>query len=133
MKALAISIAFSLILIAGLAVFGLNYYLNSTKTAVNTANKSGANLQDTSDPTKLALDVKTQTDLKAIQTGLSIYYAENSYYPFSLQELIDNNSLSSIEVNSFSYTRCDADTIVVAKSGNGFKLDGGNQTTELTC
>jgi len=111
----------------------LNYYTNSIRSTTSQANKSGANLEETSDPINLATDVKTQVDLKNIQTSLAIYFSEYSYYPISLQELVTNGTLVDMDLSSFTYQRCDADTVVVKSGNGGFKLDLDSVSSDLSC
>ncbi len=131
--ALLLSIVISVLIAALLTVVGLNYYSNSTSSTVKLANKSGANLKETTDPTSLASDVKTQVELKSIQTGLTVYFSEYGYYPIDLGELKTNGSLNDIDVRAINYTRCDSDTVVVKKGSGGFKLENDQLTSGLSC
>ena len=131
--ALVISIVISVLTIAALTIVGINYYTNSISSTAKVANKSGANLEETNDPTALAIDVKTQVDLMNIQTSLAIYFSEYGYYPVGLQELLTGGYLNEIDLNGFIYQRCDGDTVVVTSGSSGFKLDSDRQTSELSC
>lgn len=133
MKAVAISILISALLFIILVTVSLNFYTNSIRSTTTSANKSGANLQETSNPTNLATDVKTQVDLKNIQTGLTIYFSEFGYYPIDLQELVESGSLNEIDSSKFTYLRCDSDTVVVKTGNGGFKLDQEKLSNELGC
>lgn len=133
MKAVAISILISAVLLVALVVFSLNFYTNSIRSTTTSANNSGANLEETSNPTKLATDVKTQVDLKNIQTSLAVYFAEYDYYPISLTELVTSGNLVDMDLSGFTYQRCDADTVVVKAGNGGFKIDNTSTSNDLTC
>ena len=132
-KAFAVSILISSLLFVILITVSFTFYTNSIRSTTTTANKSGANLQETSNPTSIATNVKTQVDLKNIQTSLAIYFAEYCYYPIDLQELVNSGTLVEMDLSDFTYQRCDSDTVVVRATNGGFKLDSDRQTTELTC
>lgn len=133
MRTLTVGIIVSILIFALMSVFAIGFVSNQINSTSKVAQKAGATDEETSNPTNLATNVKTQTDLKNIQTGLAVYFAEFGYYPIDLEELVSSGSLVEMDLTGFTYLRCDADTVVVKTGSGGFKLDNGSTGSDLTC
>ncbi len=133
MKGMLIGILISSLILASLAIFAVMVMNNQIKSASKIAKDSGATNQETANPTALASDIKTKTDFKSIETGLKAYFSDAGYYPFTLNDLQTSGNLQGIDISSYSYLRCDGDTVVVKKGSVGFKLDEVQVSEETSC
>lgn len=91
-----------------------------TQIGVDPLNNQGDNASITT-PIDMATSVANQADLKSIQVGLEVYFAENGAYPNSLQELNSFGYLNpDLDLSSYSYQVCDSSgTKVILYSTTG--------------
>ena len=70
------------------------------------------------DVLKQAADVKTQADLKAVQTQILVYYADQGKYPSSLAELTSYTG-TSVASSNIMYIGCsDQSAVLYSNSSN---------------
>ncbi|MDP2720979.1 MAG: hypothetical protein Q8O75_03510 [bacterium] len=92
-----------------------------TKTTLVPGIENSTNQPGSSGPTdvlKQAADVKTQADLKAVQTQILVYYADQGKYPSSLAELISYTG-TFVSNSNIMYVDCsDQSAVLYSNSSN---------------
>ena len=87
----------------------MGFYLSRSTSLVN-LNQDGSENDGPAkitDPIDMANSVATQANLKGIQVGLEVYYAEFGAYPNSLQELTSGGYLNEgLNISNYNYQLC---------------------------
>ena len=79
-----------------------------TQIGVNPLNNKKENVSIT-DPIDRATSVSIKAELKSIQVGLEVYYAEIGAYPNSLQDLSSGGYLNQgVNISNYNYQLCDS-------------------------